>query len=112
MDQIPPEVLLEWGAVFSYGEEKYGRNNWHKGAKWHEFVGSALRHIYRWQAGEDIDPESGQPHLAHALWNIGCLRFYQIKGIGEDDRPRGLEKGRAYVNMLQAREELVIQYAE
>lgn len=87
VDQIPPEVLLEWGDVFTYGEKKYARNNWLKGTDWHEFAGSALRHLLRWQMGEDIDPETGLPHLAHALWNVGALRAYQIRGLGTDDRP-------------------------
>ncbi len=87
VDQIPVEVLLEWGEVFSYGEKKYDRANWLKGNDWHQFQGSALRHIYAFWRGEDIDPESGLPHLSHALWNIGALRYYQIHGIGNDDRP-------------------------
>jgi hypothetical protein len=87
VDQIPPELLLEWGEVFSYGEKKYARDNWKLGLEWHQFLGSALRHIYRWQLGEDRDPESGLPHLAHALWNIGCLRYYQLRGLGTDTRP-------------------------
>lgn len=86
VDQIPPEVLMEWGSVFTYGERKYGRDNWKKGTEWHEFYGSVLRHLFRWWAGEEIDPETGLPHLAHALWNVGALRFYQLYGIGDDDR--------------------------
>lgn len=86
VDQIPPEVLLEWGKVFNYGEKKYARDNWKKGTEWYQFYGSALRHLYRFWQGEDIDPESGLPHLAHALWNVGCLRYYQLNGLGNDTR--------------------------
>jgi len=87
VDQIPSEVLLEWGKVFTYGEQKYGRDNWRQGNDWHEFYGSALRHIFAFWGGEDIDPESGMPHLAQAIWNLGALRFFQLHGLGEDDRP-------------------------
>ncbi len=87
VDQIPVEVLLEWGEVFSYGEQKYDRSNWKSGNDWHEFIGSAVRHLMAWRRGEDLDPESGLPHLAHVLWNIGTLRYYQIHGLGNDDRP-------------------------
>lgn len=86
VDQIPTEVLMEWGEVFTYGEKKYARNNWKKGTDWHEFYGSALRHLYKWWNGEDIDPETGLSHLAHALWNVGALRYYQRREIGTDDR--------------------------
>lgn len=86
VDQIPPEVLLEWGQVFTYGETKYFRDNWKRGNHWFEFYGSALRHILAFWQGEDIDPESGLHHLAHAIWNLGTLRYYQLHGLGEDDR--------------------------
>lgn len=87
VDQIPAEVLIEWGQVFTYGEQKYGRDNWRQGNDWHEFYGSALRHIFAFWGGEDIDPESGMPHLAQAIWNLGALRYFQLHGLGADDRP-------------------------
>lgn len=86
VDQIPPDVLLEWGDIFTYGAKKYARDNWRKGTEWHEFYGSALRHLARFWGGEDIDPETGLPHLVHALWNCGALRYYQLHGVGTDDR--------------------------
>lgn len=88
VDQIPPEVLMLWGDIFRHGEEKYGRNNWKSGTEWHEFYGSALRHLYKWWLGEDIDPDSGEPHLAHSLWNVGALIYFQLHGLGNDDRPQ------------------------
>lgn len=86
VDQIPPEVLLDWGRVFTYGERKYARDNWKRGNDWHEFYGSLLRHALKWWQGEDLDPESGLPHLAHVLWNAGALHYFQLRGIGQDDR--------------------------
>lgn len=86
VDQLPPDILLELGEIYAYGEKKYARNNWLNGNDWHEFIGSALRHIYRWMDGEDIDPESNLPHLAHAAWNIMTLRYYQRHDLGNDDR--------------------------
>ena len=91
VDQIPVEVLLEWGDVFSYGEKKYYRNNWLKGNKFHEFYGSALRHIFAFWEGQEMDSESGIHHLAHAIWNLAALRYYQLHGLGEDDRPLLIE---------------------
>lgn len=87
VDQIPAEILLEWGQVFSYGEQKYFRDNWRKGNNWHEFYGSAQRHMLKWMMGEERDPESGLPHLIHAIWNLAALRYFQIHGLGTDDRP-------------------------
>lgn len=87
VDQISAEVLLEWGDVFTYGEKKYARDNWLQGNDWHEFYGSVMRHLLAFWGGEDIDPESGLSHLSHAIWNLGALRYFQLHGLGEDDRP-------------------------
>ena len=87
VDQIPIDVLIEWGQVYTFGAKKYGRDNWKLGTDYHEFYGSALRHLFAFWGGEDIDPESGLSHLAHALWNIAAIRHYQNKGLGTDDRP-------------------------
>ena len=94
VDQIPSEVLMEWGDVFTYGEKKYARDNWLKGTDWHEFYGSALRHLYRFWAGEDVDPETGINHLAHALWNVAAIRAYQMRGLGQDDRHKTKEEAK------------------
>ena len=87
VDQIPPQVLLELGRVYEYGQKKYGRDNWLKGTAWSEFYGSALRHVLKWWGGEDIDPESGLPHLSHAMWNIVALEHFQMQHLGVDNRP-------------------------
>lgn len=86
VDQIPPDVMMELGDVYKYGEQKYARDNWMSGTDWHEFVGSILRHLYRWMDGEEIDPESNCPHLAHLAWNAVTLRYYEKHNIGKDDR--------------------------
>jgi hypothetical protein len=36
--------------------------------------------------GEAIDPESGLPHLAHALTSLAFLVECDALGLGEDDR--------------------------
>lgn len=92
VDQIPVEALMAWGEVFTYGEKKYARDNWLKGTDWHEFYGSALRHLFRFWAGEDVDPETNINHLAHALWNVATIFTYQMRGLGTDDRPTKKEK--------------------
>lgn len=86
IDQIPPFILFMIGDVFKYGEKKYARDNWKKGTKWTEFLGSSLRHICKFSMGEWIDPESGLPHLSHAVVNCIFLIYYHERKLGEDDR--------------------------
>lgn len=53
-------------AVHKHGADKYGVFNWrvdHITAK--TYVGAMRRHLNAWAQGEDIDPESGKPHLSH-----------------------------------------------
>ena len=38
--------------------------------------------------GEDIDPESGLPHIDHALWNVAGLAHYAAFYRDRDDRSR------------------------
>ena len=88
VDQIPPAFLIELGRVYTFGARKYARDNWKLGTYWHEFYGSALRHLLAWWSGEDDDPESGINHLIHAAWNCAALFYYQKEGRGTDDRPK------------------------
>lgn len=63
-----------------------GDRNWELGMDWGRLVGAALRHVFAFVRGEDIDPESGLPHIDHALCCIAFLSAYQKRGVGVDDR--------------------------
>lgn len=86
LSMIPKSSLDLEAAVLAFGAKKYERNNWKKGMEWTRLVDSALRHITAWNDGEELDPESGLSHLAHAKCCLSFLIEYQTKGLGEDDR--------------------------
>lgn len=86
LDLFPPEALIEIGKVLGHGAIKYGEHNWRGGMKWGRLFAAAQRHLQAWLSGEDIDPDSGLPHLAHAGCCIAFLIAYQKSGIGADDR--------------------------
>jgi hypothetical protein len=95
LDLIQPEVINALGMALSYGAKKYGDNNYLHGMSWGRVFGACLRHLYAFWAGEDIDKESGLPHLAHALANISFLTVYQARGLGTDTRykaPQDIQK--------------------
>lgn len=85
---IPLSTLEDEARVWMYGEAKYKRFNWMKGMAWSIPLACALRHLAAWQNGEDIDPESGQPHLAHAMCNLRMLTLYSRTYPEGDDRPK------------------------
>lgn len=92
-DLLPPDGLEELAKVYTDGPIKYAERNWEKGMSWSRAFGSLLRHAWAWMSGEDIDPESGHHHMAHAAFRCLQLVAYSKRGVGEDDRPRLTERG-------------------
>ena len=86
-DLIPPDALHELAKVYTLGAKKYEDDNWLKGMKWRRVFGAMMRHSWAWFRGEANDPDDGQPHLASVAWCALALLTYDMKGIGEDDRP-------------------------
>lgn len=88
MHLIPGTALMFLAKVMALGAAKYGAYNWRDipvGAT--VYISAALRHIYQWLDGEDIDPESGAPHLAHAMADMAILLDAYAHGTLVDDRP-------------------------
>jgi len=69
---LPQDALHEVAKVLTYGAKKYSPDNWKKVPDLQRRYSDALqRHLYQSEK-EQKDPESGLPHLAHA---ICCLMF-------------------------------------
>ena len=73
---IPYEALGELSKVYVYGAEKYARDNWKKGYAWNLNVDALYRHLGLFNDGEDLDPESGLPHIAHCAWHCLTLLWF------------------------------------
>lgn len=64
---IPVAAMNTVARVMELGAVKYGPYNWRSNKiLLMTYAHAALRHIFAWIGGESNDPESGQPHLAHA----------------------------------------------
>lgn len=72
MHLLSTTALEEVAAVLQFGADKYDQHNWRKGFVWSRTISAALRHILAFNDGEDLDPESGRSHVAHAMC---CLMF-------------------------------------
>lgn len=69
-DLLPFEALDEIAKVLSFGEKKYAAGNWANGIQIRRLLSAAYRHMGQFNSGEDVDPESGISHLAHAACNL------------------------------------------
>ena len=65
MYSFPPAALLRLSKHYELGSLKYSRKNYMKGLPVSHFMDSALRHIYKYLDGNDLED-----HLAAAAFNI------------------------------------------
>lgn len=93
----PRFAQQEYVRVWTKGAEKYtekdeqgnvirdGAHNWRRGMTWCSVMDSLKRHVDRWEAGEDIDPENGCYHTSEIMANAAMLtEFVKIFGEGDD----------------------------
>lgn len=85
-DLLPVGPLDALAQVYTFGAQKYADHNWRKGIKWSRIFAAIMRHLWAFWRGEDKDPESGLPHLAHAAWGTFTLLEYFESCPHYDDR--------------------------
>lgn len=88
-----PWFLFPWDAakciviVLAFGAEKYAPRNWEKGMDWSRCFRACIGHMTDWWQTGEPDPETGYSHLWHAGCCILFLIAYELRGMGNDDRP-------------------------
>lgn len=83
---IPVEAILEMAKAFTYGANKYQDHNFKNGIKYSRLVDATFRHLLAYMDGENIDAESGNSHLSHALASIAMLVYMDKNKKDFDDR--------------------------
>lgn len=86
MSLIPWDAIKEIALVYNFGAKKYAAHNWRKGYEWSKSYDALIRHVTSWWEGEDVDPESGLSHLAHAGFHIFTLLIFKKVFPDFDDR--------------------------
>lgn len=89
-DLIPAESLNWLARVYGYGAGKYDDHNWRRGYAWGLSYAAMQRHLHAFWSGENFDPESGLPHLAHAMWHCTTLLTFMTEHPEKDDRYAGV----------------------
>lgn len=66
-----PDAVRSVIDVLEHGARKYAPDNWRKVADGEaRYLDAAFRHLLAHAAGEELDPESGLPHIAHAICSL------------------------------------------
>lgn len=86
-DLIPVGPLTALAEQFGAGAAKYADRNWEKGYPWSLNYAALLRHLTAFWGGEELDPETGTPHLAAVEWHAMVLLEFTRTHREFDDRP-------------------------
>lgn len=74
---IPPFSLAQVARVLTKGAVKYAPDNWKKVPDANnKYVEALFRHLEKYRAGEMVDPESGEHHMAHIATNAMFLLWF------------------------------------
>ncbi len=94
-DLAPWDAVGSFVEILTFGARKYSDRNWEKGIKHSRLFAATQRHLTAWWQGEDLDPETGKSHLAHAACDVLFMLAFVVRGRTDlDDRP-GLSQGHA-----------------
>lgn len=86
MELLSTIALRDVAEVLTIGAKKYTDDNWRGGLSWRRLLGAALRHTFAFLDGEDLDPETGKSHIAHAMCELMFLVEEQYTRRDLDDR--------------------------
>lgn len=85
---LPSAVSAAVSLAFLEGACKYGRHNYRvAGVRYSVYHDAARRHLDLAWEGQDIDPDSGLPHIDKAIACLFVLRDAQMNSKCTDDRP-------------------------
>lgn len=89
------EVLSYLAVAMTEGALKYGAHNYRvKGGRSSTYINATLRHLFSYQMGEDIDPDSELHHIIKAMSSLMVLMDSILNGKCNDDRPKYMKKNR------------------
>lgn len=88
MSTIPAPVLMQVGLAMLEGARKYGRHNYRiSRVRYSVYYDAVMRHMMQAWEGEDVDPDSGLPHVIKAIASLVVLADAMHQNNLVDDRP-------------------------
>lgn len=86
-DLIPAEPLRQLACLYGRGAAKYDERNWERGYEWSKSFAALNRHLWQFWSRQDIDGETGLPHLTAVAWHALALAEFAWRHPEYDDRP-------------------------
>jgi len=85
-DLTPVEIEEKLARIFTFGIEKgYGEESWKK-VEEKRYIAALRRHFAEYlKDPQSKDAESGELHIAHAMWNAGTLMW---KAMQDEEREK------------------------
>jgi len=83
---VSREAIEQLAKVLAFGKSKYSAWNWAKGLEYSRVIDAAMRHLYAFADGENLDKESQLSHVAHAMCCCMFLLEYLKEHPELDDR--------------------------
>lgn len=90
---LSPIALSATAEVLGFGAKKYAAHNWRKGLVWSRILGAIFRHLLAFMQGEDLDKETGLPHIDHVACEVMFLQEFYRTRKDLDDRYKPETKG-------------------
>lgn len=85
-DLIPVGPLAAVARLYGKGAEKYDDHNWRRGYEWSKSYAAMMRHATQFWNGEDVDEETGQPHMTSVIFHAMALLEFMERFPEFDDR--------------------------
>lgn len=85
-DLLPQEALAAVARHYGVGARKYADHNWRRGYEWSKSFAALQRHANAFWSGEDIDEETGSPHMAAVAFHAFTLLTFMEEQRTFDDR--------------------------
>jgi hypothetical protein len=83
---VPTCAITGMANAFAYGAKKYSKHNFRNGLAYSRLVDATMRHLLAFVEGEDVDKESLNLHIDHALASLAMLKFMTVHKQDMDDR--------------------------
>lgn len=85
-DLIPTDALSAVARHYGVGAQKYEAHNWRHGYEWSKSYAALQRHAQAFWGGEDLDAETGSPHMAAVAFHALALLTFMSDHPDFDDR--------------------------